>query len=402
VIFCFKNYRLNKDTVRGEYFMIRSFVATTREIDDTAIAVSEILDKLDISKNLLKNSIGIISCYSEYIETGVLRAICETLPFDTIGTTTCLSSTNGESDQLLFTLLVLTSDDCDFKTVMIPVSEQFEKNINDSLRPLIEYAEDKPKLILTYLPLMNTLGGDKILSTIDKATPDIPLFGTVAVDHNPDYRTSKVIHNGSVYGDALSLGLLYGEVSYQFDVASLNPEKIRKQQAIITESNENVLMKINDKHALDYLEEIGLSRNVIESGLGVLPLVIDHKDGTRPIARAVFGITPEGYVVCGGSMPTNATVSIGRLDVNDVLSTTTETLKSIAKPGQTIISYSCIARFMILCTKCTAEAEILRDSSTDMNYFFSCSGGEICPLPDANSKLKNHFHNFTNVFLILS
>jgi hypothetical protein len=382
--------------------MIQSFVVTTSEVDDISIAVAEILDSLNIQKRLLKNSIGIISCYSEFIETGVLKAICAALPFDTLGNTTCLSSTNGISDQLIFSMIVLTSDDCDFKTVRIPVAENFEKNINDTLRPLIDYSESKPKLILTYLPLMNSLGGDKILGAIDKAVTGIPLYGTVTVDHLPDYSTSKVIHNGEACNDTIVLGLLYGEVNYKFDVASLNLEKVRKQQAIITESNENILISINDKPVLEYLEDIGLSRSVIEAGLGVLPLVIDHKDGTRPIARAVFGITPEGYVVCGGSMPTYATVSLGRLDINDVLSTTRETLLPLVQPGQTILSYSCIARFMILCAKNTAEADALREVSQGMNYFFSCSGGEICPLPDANAVLKNRFHNFTNVFLILS
>jgi len=38
----------------------------------------------------------------------------------------------------------------------------------------------------------------------------------------------------------------------------------------------------------------------------------------------------------------------------------------------------------------------------DMRYLYACSGGEICPLPDTTGKLKNYFHNFTNVFCRLS
>ena len=68
--------------------MIKSFVATTREVDDVQAAVAEITAALDLEKNLLKNSLGVISCFSDFEETGVLKAICDSLPFDCIGSTT--------------------------------------------------------------------------------------------------------------------------------------------------------------------------------------------------------------------------------------------------------------------------------------------------------------------------
>ena len=94
--------------------MIKSFTATTREIDDAQAAVDEITKVLDIEKNLMKNSLGIISCFSEFEETGVLKAICDALPFDCIGATTCLCASDSDVDQILLAITVLTSDDCSF------------------------------------------------------------------------------------------------------------------------------------------------------------------------------------------------------------------------------------------------------------------------------------------------
>ena len=78
--------------------MIKAFTAVTSEIDDPKAAVEEILAGLSIDKNLKKHSMGIISCFSEYEDTGVLEAICGALPFDCIGSTTCLCAAGQQAD----------------------------------------------------------------------------------------------------------------------------------------------------------------------------------------------------------------------------------------------------------------------------------------------------------------
>ena len=67
--------------------MIKNIHAHTFEIDNLDIAVTEILEQLNMKENLLSNSIGIMSCYYEFIESGVVAAICDALPFDVIGMT---------------------------------------------------------------------------------------------------------------------------------------------------------------------------------------------------------------------------------------------------------------------------------------------------------------------------
>ena len=379
--------------------MIKSIIATTMEIDDPKIAVEEILSGLEIEKNLKKNSIGIVSCFSEFSETGVLKAICDALPFECIGTTTCISAAGNEIDNLLFSLLVLTSDEIEFKTEIIPIVDDFEKNIETTMAEFRKNTKEKPALFLGYFPLLHHIGCDMILTALDKATDGIPVFGTVAVDHKNDYSTAQTIYNGVAYRDRLVLGAIIGEVDMIFEIASINEDNIRKQKAIITESNGNILIGVNGKSAISYLEEIGLTKAEIATGLGVIPLIVDHKDGTKPVARAVFAATPDGHVVCGGAMPVGATLALGRVDVNDVLSTTETTMKHLMKKDSIILSYSCVARYLVLGADVSAEGEKIQDiAGNEISFIYTCCGGEICPLLDANGNWKNYFHNYTNAF----
>ena len=381
--------------------MIKSFTATTREINDVQAAVAEIMVALDVENNLLKNSLGIITCFSEFEETGVLQAVCDALPFDCIGSTTCLCAAGKEIDQIMLAIMVLTSDDCDFLTSIIPITKKYEDDIGSAVSELLGKSESKPALFLSYFPLMNTVSGDMILTGINRATGGIPLFGTMAIDHKRDYSAAKTIYNGTAYQKAAVLGAICGNPKLSFEVVSLDEGKISKQKAVITESDGNILIGVNGKTTLEYLEEIGMTRAELNTGLGV-PLVVDHKDGTKPIARAVLMLTPEGHAICGGAMPVGATLAIGGINMDDILYNVERVLRRCMEKNSVVLSYSCLARFFALGANHTAEAEKVREIAGSSQYLFACSGGEICPLPDAEGRLKNFFHNYANVFCMLS
>ena len=381
--------------------MIKAFTAVTSEIDDPKAAVKEVLAGLSIQSNLKKHAIGIISCFSEFEETGVLKAVCDALPFDCAGSTTCLCAANQQADQILFAITVITSDDCSFQTICLPIGEQFEASVGAQMKAFLADKE-KPAFLLGFFPLINTISGDRILSAIDVATGGVPLFGTVAVDHNPDYKTAKTIHNDDTFREGAVLIAIFGKPNIQCEIASLSEEKMRSQRAIITASDDNVLMGVNGTDALAYLHEVGLTREELLSGLGVIPFVVDHKDGTKPVARAIFGLTPDGHAVCAGSMKVGATLGIGRIDRDDVLQTTRSVMTPLVQEDSLILSYSCMARFLALGAVNTAEAEAVNALCGDTPYMFSCSGGEICPLPDSSGRLKNYLHNFTNAMCRIS
>ncbi|MDR2899173.1 MAG: FIST C-terminal domain-containing protein [Clostridiales bacterium] len=382
--------------------MIKSIVAVTREIDDVDAAVSEILSVINPEKNLLKNSLGIISCFSEFEDTGVLKAVCDALPFECIGATTCMCAGSNQVDQVLFTITVLTSDDCDFGALKVHVGDGMDRSVKDAVKPYMDRNGKKPVMFFSFFPLINAISGDTILDAVDNATGGLPIFGATAVDHNMDYSMAKTILNGEAFREDLILAPVYGNVNAKFEVASLNEKKLRSQKAIITESDVNILISVNGKSALEYLTEIGLTKVDLETGLGVLPLAVGHNDGRMTVARAVFALTPEGYAVCGGAMPVNATLSVGHIDAKDVVEVTKSTVTSLVKDYDTILGYSCRARFFAQGANKTAESEIDNEITNDVSCAFSYVGGEICPMPDDDGKLKNFYHNFTVIFCCLN
>jgi len=267
---------------------------------------------------------------------------------------------------------------------------------------LLEKTEDKPKLFLSYFPLINTVSGDMILAEIEKVTGDIPLFGTITVDHKMDYSTAQTIYNGKMFREHVILGAIYGNPKFSFEVASIDENKVRQQKAIITESDGNILIGVNGKTALEYLEEIGLTKYELARGLGIILLVVQYKGSAKPVTRAVFAHTPEGHAVCGGAMPVGATLAIGRIDMNDVLYTTEKVLKPFVEKDTAVISFSCMARYLALGADNYAEAQMVNDICGDLPHLLACSGGEICPLPDEHGGLKNFVHNHTIIFCKLS
>jgi hypothetical protein len=194
------------------------------------------------------------------------------------------------------------------------------------------------------------------------------------------------------------LGAIYGDPKFSFDIAALDEGKVRKQKAIITSSNENILTGVNGKPVLEYFEEIGLTKEEIARGLTIIPLVVDYNDGTKPVARAVYALTPEGHAICGGSMPLGATLALGRLDADDVLSTTEKSLKSFLEKDVTLLVYSCMSRYLALGANNNAEAEKVSEILGDRPYLLAASAGEICPLLNEEGRLKNYFHNFSIIF----
>jgi len=384
--------------------MIRSLTATTREIDDPQAAVAEILSMLALESNLLQNSVGIISCFSEFEDTGALRTICDALPFECVGTTTCLCSAGKEADEILFAITVLTSDDCSFQTLAVQITEDYTKSIHSSVANLLEHSPENPTLFLSYFPLINEVSGDMILTAIDEASGGIPLFGITAIDHTLDYSEAKTIHNGRAFREAAVLCAVYGSPKIEFRIASLDESKFRIQKAIITESDGNILIGVNGKNAMEYLREVGFTEEQLPApGVGAVPLIINYMGSAKPVVRAVFAVSPEGHVACGGKMPLGATMGIGHVDMNDVLKTTEKTVQTLMEGDSLVLCYSCIARYLVLGVHSTAEVDKIIEASSDgSEYHFAYSGGEICPMPDANGNLKNVYHNFTIVFCRLN
>lgn len=380
--------------------MLKMLTAYTNELDDIDVAVSEIVAQLDLDHSLLANTVGIVTCYVEYIETGVLAAVCERMPFDVIGKTTMSNGTAGEVGQMMLTLTVLTSDTIRFSTVMTEsLFDTQEAPIADAYKTATAALNERPSLMIAFAPLIGHVGGELIVETVSQITGNVPLYGSIACDHNTDYHEARTIFNGQCMRNNMAFTLLEGDIGPNFYWAAIPQEKVQRQNAVITASHGNVLEAVNNMPILDYMQTLGLANDGELVGSDSIPFVIDYGDGSKPITRTIYTLTPEKYAVCGGRMPVGATLSIATIDTEDVLTTARQVIGDIlASPKRTgLLMFPCVSRNLVLGADAEAELDLVRDLiGGQIPYLFAYSGGEFCPtyLPDGSTVNQFHNHSF--------
>ena len=376
--------------------------AWTVEIDTPEIAIAEVLKQLDMKNNLLSHAAGFITCSYDYVETGIVKEICDALPFDVVGCTTLTNACNAESGTLLLCLSVLTADDCRFSTALTaPLDAHFKAATAAAFQHAAAQLGDTPKLVLSFLPMTSALGGELILNALDEAAGGTPIFGTTACDFDTAYyHHSYTIHNGECLRDRMPILLVSGNVSPRFVVTATSEQNLHKQQAIITSSEGSVLKEVNGMRTADYLTSIGLMQGNGIEGMSSVPFVVNYNDGTQPVARAIYSLNEDGSAVCGGVMPEGGTLSIGRMDVADILLTAEQSLGSLLHHQglNGIIAFPCLGRNMVLGVTPLSEAEKAREVLGDaLPWHLAYSGGEVCPVYTDNGGTVNRFHNFTFV-----
>jgi hypothetical protein len=381
--------------------MIKMLTAYTLEIDDVEMAVSEIMEQLDLEHSLLTHAAGMLTCYSEFADSGVVAALCEKLPFDVVGCTTLANATDSEKSALMLTLAVLTSDDLHFATALSgSLAEQQDEPLREAYERAAAALPGKPAMIMGFLPLILTVGGDRVVSALDQISGGVPQFGTVTVDNTPEYFTASVIYNGQITREGMAMLLIYGDFKPTYYVASVSDSKIMMKRAVITASQNNIIYQVNNTPILDYLESLGLSSGGVVEGANAIPFIIDYNDGTKPIARSIISGLPDGGVACAGVAPTGATLSIGSIDYADVMNTSSGIVKKALEAGKPngLILFSCLTRNLALGMESDAE---MRNVQACMDgaapYQFTYSGGEVCPVYTPDGRLVNRFHNATFV-----
>lgn len=385
--------------------MISMLTAHTAEVDDAELAVAEILGQLDLANGLRRHSVGILNCYPDFLESGVLTALCERLPFDVVGVTTLGTATKDAADLLLLTLCVLTSDDVSFAAVCSePLVEDHREKIQTAYDNAAAALPGPPSLVLAYVPMMAHVGGENIAFRIDAAAKGVPVFGTVACDNNFDSRNAHTIYNGTHHKDRLAMVLLAGPVRPRFFLGSLPLNNVQKHQAVITSSEGNILREVNNLPVAEYLRTMGLVPNDILESSKSMPIVVDYRDGTPPAIRGFYTFTPEGCAICGGEMPENATFALSTMDSADVLRSTGELMDAILRfPGNGgMLLFSCLVRSFALDADPLAEMAVVSERTGGIFPYQLCyAGGEICPVYDKEGGLANRFHNFSFIGCML-
>ncbi|MDR2108196.1 MAG: FIST C-terminal domain-containing protein [Coriobacteriales bacterium] len=379
---------------------IRTFVAVTEEVDDIDDAWADISTQIDFLA-LDSNSVGIITCYYDFIESGLLAELNERLPFETIGTTSMSAASSKGIGVCQLILMVLTGDDVCFSTAQsAPLGK-------DDYRTALAQAFDdarsrlscEPVFAISYLPYLHDISGAQMLQTLDEAAEGRPVWGGIASGVDMTYAFSTVLHNGSAKETVCSLLLIGGAVEPEFVVTSIPSRNVFESKALVTSSEESLIREINGIAAQEYFRSIGIQPD--DHDTTTIPIIVDSGDGSKPVALAMYGADENGAVLCGGFVPQGSTLSIAGIDREGILDTAQASLDELAALDKHsgLLLMPCVTRYIMLAPNPEAEMELalkyLSATEPSLPYYLGYAGGELCPVKAGDGKYHNRFHNFT-------
>ena len=385
--------------------MLKCASVYTSEADSPEIAVNEIREQLNRKITLLENTAGIVMCNPEFISTGVLRAVCEDLPFDLAGITTASQAVNDEAGELLLTVFIMTSDDVQFKT---GVTENMANDVDGTIKAahgkFAAGTSEAPKLAFIFPPF-GLYAGDMYVRAWGKIIPGTPLFGTCAIDDTAAFTDCHTIFNGADFRTEMPFILCYGNINPRFMIATLPESNAVTTKAEVTKAAGNCVYEINHDNALKYFEERGFVESVRFTPFLIDLLRRDDYDGV-PVIRGHASFTEEGAAVFYGDVDEGSTFKMLKLDPDDILATTVQKLEMInGMPGiNGVILFPCAVRRAALLgvNKHLMELKNAREKiNPEIPFMMGYAGGEICPTSVNNGVPTNRFHNHSLVILVI-
>ncbi|MDR0377227.1 MAG: FIST C-terminal domain-containing protein [Spirochaetaceae bacterium] len=387
--------------------MIKTLCLKTTEADDVDAAVAELTGQL-AGETLLRHSVGIITCFADFVSSGVVAALAGKLPFPIAGTTTIAAAVNGFQGEIILILTVFTSDDVEFVVGATgAITAEDEAPLKAAWEAATAGKTGKPGLMLSFAPLLVNIAADFYADAWSRITGNVPNFGTLAVDHNQDYHESQTILGKEAFRDRYIFVLFYGNAAPEFFVGGLSEEKAFREKGVVTASHGNLLKEVNGVPVADYLASLGLEKdkNGDLKGINSFPFILNYNDGTPPVIRVMFAITPDGMAVCGGKIPTGATLMVGVINSEEVLTISSALLKKAKEraraEGTSLLIFSCVGRYFAQGLNTAAEMDKVQEILGDTPFHLSYSGTELCPVTGKDGKTANRSHNDTIIICVL-
>ena len=379
--------------------MIQMMTGYTEEIDEIDGGIAEVLEHIDFEL-LRKNSVGIITCHPDFTRSEFTAKLCEKLPFDVIGITTMASANQYGMSMYALTLTVLTSDDVVFETTVsepMDAGNYYEK-IKDVYSKAVEKLPGPPAMILAFFPVIQDVSGAIMHKSFDEICGGIPLWGSLTADVELNWNKCFVFYNSEAHKNKLAMILMHGPVAPEFVMVSLPSQNIRENRGQITSADGCLLKEIDGISPRKYFEDFGI---ILMNNVPVVtPLILYYEGDSKPITVGVYSISDDGSFLCGNEMPVGASIAIGEITSEGIISTTTEAMDRIIKTGKRggALLMPCIARYVMLAPNHNEEMSLVINKLENghiMPFLVNYSGGELCPVPDNTGVLRNRFHNHT-------
>jgi hypothetical protein len=393
--------------------MIKSYSIVIDEVDEAEFALEQLNAQMAEIK-LLKNSIGIVSVKTDFINSGVYAAVAKAVPFPLLGMTSYSQAVNGQAGMFLFSILILTSDSCQFAhgvSDIIPEKDDVKKVTQDLYKGISSKINENAKLALLYSPLMLHQCPYNYLKAISEINERIPVFGSLASVEIAKLATdTRTVYGEEIFENRLVMLLISGDVSPEFYIGSVPKSSIAMPDiGEATAAKDNHLMEVNNVPISEFFEKVGFSLGALENeGTLTTVFIVDEKDKDGKLissaARSFLTIN-DGVGVFGGNIPVGSVLSIAVISKDDIVSTSKGIAAQIKAKhrDKTILMYSCLGKQIALLDEPMKEFEALNDEFKDsgLSYVVASSGGEICPTSVSETKAYNNEHNQSLVVCVI-
>ena len=375
-----------------------------------------------IPKHLSANSIGFLICDSQVDYHELVRLLEDKIAIPVIGGTTFTDPLAGAKEERSATLTIL---DLEHLESSIQISEPLEQGLcNEQMKQLYDKCvgnlSTAPKLLMMYMPMIGGLTVDHFITRLISLAGDIPLFGGMNMN-DLDSGQAAVFAGGKAYKDRMILIALGGDIRPVFGVGSqMTP--MSEYAPAVTESDYNVVYRLDDMSFCDYMRSIGISpedrRNGVDALVqyGPLPCQLRNKlaedDGIAELRCISYTNVEAGSAAFSSSLPPGTRVNMGLIQKDDVaesfracLDTLTQRMQKEEESGyqySVLFTVPCVARYFAMLGGENLESRLLIDE-TPKNLAVSAFYGflEVGPTLGKNGEVHNRSHNASIVMCAL-
>ncbi|GBU26223.1 hypothetical protein R83H12_02917 [Fibrobacteria bacterium R8-3-H12] len=392
--------------------MIKSYSIIINEVDEIELALEELRSQLSTLK-LMENTVGIVTVNKDFVVSGVYSAVAASIPFPLVGMTSYSQIVNGKIGTFLFSIMVLTSNDCEFACGMsepIPDTGEVREQVQKCYKDLHSKLNGDVKLVFLYPSLMYGHYPYQYIKALTEIDNSIPIFGSLSNGEIRDVVTAaRTLHCESISSSQTAMLLISGNVKPKFYVSPITKEAITMPDiGVVTAAEGNFLREINNIKAQEFLEKMNLKPDsACQKIIMFSHFVADEKNEKGEIISSVVKSLAkpkdDGYIfVCGIQVGSSlSAISFTSEVVMETAKNVLEQIKAKHKEG-TLLIYSCLGRRAALLNEPCKEFELMsKILGNNFNYMATCSGGEICPTSATETEVVNNEHNETLIACVL-
>lgn len=304
----------------------------------------------------------------------------------------CSCSTSGEiiEDKVLDESVVVTAlqfSKTSIKSVEInDVGKYSSFEVGKNLMHELSQEDLKAVFVLSEGTYTN---GSELVEGLNHNKPDhIVVTGGLAGDAARFEKTVVGLNNVASEGNVLAIGF-YGN-SIQIGHSSIGGWDEFGRERIVTKSQKNILMELDNENALDlYKQYLGPFEVELPGSALLFPISLKSEEEGKNLVRTILSIDEEAKTMTfAGNLPEGSRVRLMKANFDKLIQASFEAAtEAVAEsPAEFALLVSCVGRKLILQDRIYEEVDAAREvigKSAATTGFYSY--GEISPLNNSTS-----------------